>query len=69
LDRALKLTGFRIDDHTALHERARDDLMAWVRAGAVRQWETVTEGLEGAPAAFAAMLQGRGKGKHLVKLS
>ena len=68
LDRALELTGFRIDDHPALYDRARADLGKWLASGAFSQWETVSHGLEQAPAAFAAMLQGRGQGKTLVKV-
>jgi NADPH-dependent curcumin reductase CurA len=69
LDRALHLTGFRIDDHAALFAPARAQLAEWLHAGAFRQWETVADGLERAPAAFAAMLQGRGRGKTLVKVA
>lgn len=68
LDRALSVTGFRIDAHEALHERALGDLRAWFGAGVFRPWETVTLGLERAPDAFVSMLQGRGQGKTLVQL-
>jgi NADPH-dependent curcumin reductase CurA len=69
LDRALHLTGFRIDDHTRLHDRARADLRAWLQAGVFRSWESVSQGIETAPAAFVAMLEGRGRGKTLVRLT
>ena len=69
LDRGLRVTGFRIDANTSLHERARADLRSWLQAGVFRQWETVSQGLEGAPAAFIAMLAGRGQGKTLVQLA
>lgn len=69
LDRGLHVTGFRIDSLTALHERARADLRAWFDAGVFRSWETVAEGLENAPAAFAGMLLGRGRGKTLVRIA
>jgi NADPH-dependent curcumin reductase len=69
LDRALQLRGFRIDDHIALHEQARNDLTVWLEAGVLRPWETVAHGLEQAPAAFVGMLQGRGLGKTLVQVS
>ncbi|MDB5861379.1 MAG: NADP-dependent oxidoreductase [Ramlibacter sp.] len=69
LDRALQVTGFRIDAHPQLHERARADLRAWLQAGVFRQWETVSQGLESAPAAFVAMLEGRGQGKTLVQVT
>ena len=68
LDRGLHVTGFRIDANTHLHERARSNLRAWFDAGVFRRWETVSMGLESAPAAFVAMLAGRGQGKTLVQL-
>lgn len=69
LDRALKVTGFRIDDNIPLHGRALCDLRAWFDAGVFRPWETVTHGLEHAPDAFVSMLQGHGQGKTLVQLT
>lgn len=68
LDRGLRVTGFRIDANTDLHDRARADLRDWLDAGVFRRWETVSKGLESAPAAFVAMLEGRGQGKTLVQL-
>ena len=63
------MTGLRIDALAELHARAREDLVAWLRAGAFQTWETVTHGLQNAPAAFIAMLEGRGRGKTLVQLT
>jgi len=68
LDKGLHISGFRINACTALHEQARTALRGWLDAGAIREWETVTDGLAQAPRAFVAMLQGRGRGKHLVRL-
>jgi NADPH-dependent curcumin reductase CurA len=68
LDRGLRVTGFRIDAHGHLHAHACADLRAWLADGVFRRWETVSHGLESAPAAFVAMLQGRGQGKTLVQL-
>lgn len=69
LDRALRMTGFRIDANEHLHARALADLRAWLAAGALRSWETVVTGLPRAPAAFVSMLEGRGMGKTLVQLT
>ncbi|QHE84584.1 NADP-dependent oxidoreductase [Hydrogenophaga sp. BPS33] len=68
LDRALKVTGFRIDANAPLHAQALGDLRAWFGAGVLRSWETVAQGLEQAPDAFVSMLQGRGQGKTLVQI-
>ncbi|VTU46136.1 Putative NADP-dependent oxidoreductase YfmJ (plasmid) [Variovorax sp. PBL-E5] len=69
LDRGLALQGFRIDDFEAQHAQAAADLARWWHEGALRQHETMTEGLENAPAAFVGMLAGRGFGKHIVRVS
>lgn len=68
LDRALRLTGFRIDANVPLHARALVDLRQWTQAGVFQRWETIAHGIEHTPAAFVAMLQGQGHGKHMVKL-
>jgi NADPH-dependent curcumin reductase CurA len=68
LERGLRLQGFNIDASAELHQSARADLRAWLESGAIRRWETVTQGLAGAPTAFVDMLQGRGQGKTLVRL-
>lgn len=69
LDRALRVTGFRIDSHPGLHAQARADLRTWLAKGVFRTWETVAPSLQAAPAAFVAMLAGGGRGKTLVRLT
>jgi NADPH-dependent curcumin reductase CurA len=39
-----------------------------VASGAIRYRETITQGLENAPAAFLGLLRGQNFGKQLVKL-
>jgi NADPH-dependent curcumin reductase CurA len=68
LERGLRLQGFNIEASAELQQRARADLRAWVDSGVFRRWETVTQGLAGAPTAFVDMMQGRGRGKTLVRL-
>ncbi len=68
LDRALRVTGFRIDANEHLHARALRDLRAWLSSGVLRSWETMATGLPQAPATFVSMLEGRGMGKTLVQL-
>ena len=44
------------------------EMAEWIRDGQVKYREHVWEGLEHAPAAFAAMLQGGNFGKALVRV-
>lgn len=46
-----------------------DQMAAWVREGKLRYREQFVEGLEHAPRAFIAMLQGENTGKQLVKVA
>jgi hypothetical protein len=48
---------------------ALEQLAHWHREGRLKYREDIVEGIENAPAAFIAMLQGRNIGKQLVKLS
>jgi NADPH-dependent curcumin reductase len=51
-------------------QRALDDLAQWLREGRIRSPETVVEGLENAPAAFAGIFSGNANvGKLLVKVA
>jgi len=65
----LSVRGFIVTDHA---DRFRDfmaEVGAHVREGRLKYREHVTEGLENAPAAFLAMLEGRNLGKTLVKVA
>ena len=49
---------------------ALEQLAAWVKAGAIRYPQTIVEGLDAAPAAFAGIFRGNGNiGKLLVKVA
>ena len=57
---------------SAFDDRFRDfmsEVPGYIRDGRVRYHESVTEGLENAPAAFLAMLKGGNFGKTLVKVA
>jgi NADPH-dependent curcumin reductase CurA len=65
----LTVRGFIVTDHA---DRFRDfiaEVGAYVRDGRVKYRESVAEGLENAPAAFIAMLEGGNFGKTLVKVA
>ena len=64
-----RLQGYIISEHLDIWEEALADLSAWLAAGKLRYHETITNGLENAPAAFIGMLKGMNLGKQLVKLA
>lgn len=68
LSRRLTVHGLLIHDHAADFAAAREALRALALQGRVTVRETVHEGLSSAPAALQALLEGRGIGKHLVRL-
>ena len=68
LVRRIKIEGFIVSDHLPLWPRALAELASQVAAGRLRYRETISDGLERAPAAFVDLLNGRNFGKQLVKL-
>ncbi|MAT52625.1 MAG: NADP-dependent oxidoreductase [Porticoccaceae bacterium] len=65
---ALTLTGFRLFDHTEDYATALAALRQHVIDGNLSVRETLSDGLEKAPRAFIDMLEGRGAGKHLIRV-
>jgi NADPH-dependent curcumin reductase len=45
------------------------DVPRWTAEGKLKYIEDITEGLENAPGAFVGMLQGRNRGKAIVKVA
>lgn len=68
LYKGIGVQAFRLNDYRPVYRQALDQLGDWIAAGELRYRETISDGLENAPAAFLAMLRGAGIGKHLVKL-
>ncbi|UOD50926.1 NADP-dependent oxidoreductase [Orrella daihaiensis] len=64
----IKLQGFIVSDHMQTWPDIRQALRQRVAAGEIKFRESVTVGLENAPAAFVGMLKGENFGKQLVKL-
>lgn len=65
----LKLQGFIVSDHT---DRAADfyaDMRQWINEGKIKWEETIIEGLENAPKAFAGLFRGENMGKMIVKIA
>lgn len=68
LYKGLTVRGFITAGHSELFPSAMAELTAAVRTGALVWRETITDGLEAAPAAYLAMLAGQGIGKRLIRL-
>ena len=69
LTRRIRMQGFIIfEDYGSRMGEFRKAMGEWVRDGRVKYREDVVEGLENAPAAFIAMLQGGNFGKLIVHL-
>ena len=64
----IRVQGFIVSDRMELWPRALKDLGEWFKAGRLKYRETVTRGLEAAPAALIGLLRGENFGKQLVRL-
>ncbi|KJS31452.1 MAG: 2-alkenal reductase [Desulfatitalea sp. BRH_c12] len=64
----LTIRGFIVSDHAARWVDALTDIENWLRQGRLKFRESITEGLENAPAAFIGLLSGKNFGKQLIKL-
>jgi NADPH2:quinone reductase len=61
--------GFLVSDFAPRFEAATRQLREWVSAGDLAYRETVTDGLENAPAAFVGLFEGDNVGKQLVQVA
>lgn len=68
-DKSLRIQGFLLSDFRDQWPEARAELEELVASGRLRYRETIAKGIENAPDAFIAMLQGANVGKQLVKLA
>ena len=68
LTRRLTIRGYITSDHLHLREAFERDVSQWWAQGHIRMREDISQGLESAPRAFIGMLQGRNRGKVLVRL-
>ena len=68
LTKRLRIQGFIVWDYAAQEQDFLREAGAWLQDGRIKHREDVTEGLENAPAAFIAMLEGGNFGKTLVKV-
>ena len=64
----IRMQGFIVSDRLALWPRAMAELGDLYARGALKYRESIVQGIDQAPGAFLALLQGGNFGKQLVKL-
>lgn len=69
LVKRLAVQGLIVWDYEHLRARFHDEVAPLVRAGAIGYLEDVVDGLDAAPAAFIGLLEGRNRGKLLVRVA
>jgi hypothetical protein len=70
LKKRIRVQGFIITDHDdEEYELFARDIKTWMREEQVKAIEDVVEGLEHAPEAFIGLLQGRNRGKLVVRVA
>jgi NADPH-dependent curcumin reductase CurA len=68
LVKRIKKQGFVVHDHNDSRAQAVAELAAAIEAGTLRFSEDIVEGIENTPEAFLRMLEGKNKGKQLVRV-
>ena len=68
IGKRLRIEGFIVRDHQDQQAEFHQQMLKWIKAGQIVWEETITEGLENAPAAFMALFEGEKMGKALVKI-
>ncbi|WP_181427386.1 zinc-binding dehydrogenase [Curtobacterium sp. MCPF17_011] len=68
ITRSLRLEGFLVGDFRAEWPEATSVLSAWRRSGRITSIETITTGLDSAPAALLELLDGQNLGQFGVAL-
>jgi hypothetical protein len=64
----LRMQGFIVSDFFARRDEALAQLRSWVEDGRLRVIEDIVEGFENLPAALIGLLQGKNRGKRMVKI-
>lgn len=61
--------GFQLNEFPDLNEPFRADMLGWLRAGAIRTFETVFDGIDSVPDALIGILNGSSVGKTMVRVA
>jgi NADPH-dependent curcumin reductase CurA len=65
----VKMQGFIVSDHMDLQPEFFAEMSGWLAGGKIKYRESITQGVENAPAAFIGMLKGENFGKQVVQIS
>ncbi|MEJ0043045.1 MAG: NADP-dependent oxidoreductase [Rhizomicrobium sp.] len=65
----VNIRGFVGADFLHLHPQFTEEMTGWLKDGRIKYQETLFEGLENAPKALIALLNGANTGKMMVKLA
>jgi hypothetical protein len=68
VSKRLRLQGFIVTDHLARFPEFAAEVGPWVRDGRIEYRETVLDGIENLPTAFAGLFRGDNVGKMLVRV-
>jgi NADPH-dependent curcumin reductase CurA len=63
------MEGFLVSQFAPQFDTALRQLHTWLTQGRLHYREDIAEGLDAAPAAFIRMLEGKTKGKQLIKIA
>ena len=69
LVRQAKAEGFIVSRFASRFGEGLQQMAAWLKEGKIKYEETIAHGLESAPQAFFDMLNGKNRGKQLVKIA
>jgi NADPH-dependent curcumin reductase CurA len=68
VSKRLRLQGFIVSDHSDRFRDFASEVGPWVRDGKIVYRETILDGIENVPAAFAGLFRGDNVGKMLVRV-
>jgi NADPH-dependent curcumin reductase CurA len=68
ISKRIRMQGFIVSDHLAEHAEFTRDMLSLIKSNKITWEESVTAGLENAPAAFIGLFCGDNLGKQLVRI-
>jgi len=65
----LRMEGLVVYDYFKRFPEAQAEMAGWISTGRLKFTEDISEGIEGAPAAFIGLFEGENHGRRLIKVS